>query len=354
MKRGLVGGLVGLFLVTALLLLVSFNLTKSRVLVLHSAARSNGWAQRMDEGMRDVLKLNRRPVLVQWHYLGMERVISEEERQEAALQAKRAIAQLRPDMVLAVDDEAQVYVAQHYAVAAVAAASPQAAPPETRIVFAAIDHPAAEYGYDQATNVTGILERLPLPAVREALTTLRSGQAARIAVIGLADKTGRGQIQQVQAFDWGPHRLVAALTLPDFEAWKAAIQQLQAQADVLVVLSFDGLPLSAGAAQRARMTDIAAWIETHAKPLPIGIDSGFVAHGGGLAIAPSPREMGEVAMRQVLAWQRALDDGQSRAPAVVGNTQYRVAVRESALRARGVALPSIYLEAARLDQLYFP
>ena len=347
MKRGL----VGLFLVTALLLLVSFNLTKSRVLVLHSADRSNGWAQRMDEGMRDVLKLNRRPVLVQWHYLGMERLTGEEDRQEAALQAKRAIAQLRPDMVLAVDDEAQAYVAQHYAVAA---GSAQAAQPETRIVFAAIDHPAAEYGYDQAANVTGILERLPLPAVREALPMLHRGQSARIAVIGLADKTGRGQTQQVQAFDWGPHRLVAALTLPDFDAWKAAIQQMSDQVDVLIVLSFDGLPLSAGSAQPARMTDIAAWIETHAKPLPMGIDSGFVEHGGGLAIAPSPREIGEVAMRQVLAWQRALDDGQSQAPAVVSNTQYRVAVRESALRARGVALPSIYLEAARLDQLYFP
>lgn len=351
MKRGLVGVLVGVFLVTTLLLLVSFNLTKSRVLVLHSLERSSGWAQSMDEGMRGVLRLNRRPVLVQWHYLGIERFTSEEARQEAALQAKRAIAQLRPDMVLAVDDEAQAYVAQHYAVAA---GLTQAAQPEIRIVFAAIDHPAAEYGYDQAANVTGILERLPLSAVREALPTLYSGQTARIAVIGLADQTGRGQIQQVQAFDWGPHRLVAALTLPDFDAWKTAIQQMQDQVDVLIVLSFDGLPLSAGAARRASMTDVAAWIEAHAKPVPIGIGSSFVTHGGGLAITPSPREMGEVAMRQTLAWQRAIGEGQLQAPVVVSNAQYRVAVRESALRLRGVALPSIYLEAARLDQLYFP
>jgi hypothetical protein len=33
---------------------------------------------------------------------------------------------------------------------------------------------------------------------------------------------------------------------------------------------------------------------------------------------------------------------------------YRVALRESALRARGVTLPSIYVEAARLDCNNYP
>jgi len=31
-----------------------------------------------------------------------------------------------------------------------------------------------------------------------------------------------------------------------------------------------------------------------------------------------------------------------------------VAIGAAALRARGLSLPSIYVEAARLDQLYFP
>lgn len=343
MRRGVVGVMIGGFLVGTLVLLVSFNLTKSRVLVVHSAARTSGWAQRVDEGIRNELKRNRLPVSVHWHYLALEDAAQEEDRQEAATVARRAITQFRPDVVLTVDDEAQAYVGRHYTAAA-----------QPRIVFAAIDREPAEHGYAGAANVSGVLERLPLQAMHEAITTVRKGQPTRVAVIGAADDTGRGQMQQVQAFAWGPHRLVASHSLPDFAAWQDAITRLQGQADVLVVLSMGGLPTSASNPKPASMTAVARWIEANAQPLPIGIGTSFVESGGGLAIAPSPRVMGEMAMRMSLDWIRAVAHGQPAPPALAVSTHYRVAVRESALRSRNVLLPSVYIEAARLDQNYFP
>jgi hypothetical protein len=362
MKKGLVAWQVGAFLLTTLVLLVTFNLTKSRILVLQSGERSSAWAKRVDEGIRGVLASNRQPVSVHWHYLGIERFGKEEERLEAGQLAQRAIAQFRPDVVLAVDDEAQAYVARHYVRAAASRASAaKAADPKpplaTRIVFAAIDHEPKTYGYVGAGNATGIVERLPLAALRETLATLPTlpkGKAARIAVIGPMDETGQGQMQQAKAFDWGPHTLVSTQSLPDFVSWQGAIQELDGKADVLVVLSFSGLPVSRASPRPTTMKEVAHWIETNAKPVPVGIGTSFVESGGGLAIAPSPREMGEVAMRMTLDWLRALSTGEQSVPAIVSNTHYRVAVRESALRARGISLPSIYLEAARLDQIYFP
>jgi hypothetical protein len=125
-------------------------------------------------------------------------------------------------------------------------------------------------------------------------------------------------------------------------------------ADVLIVLSFSGLPQGGGVSRPTSVEEVASWIETHAKALPIGVDTTFVEGGGGLAIAPSPREMGEVAMQMSLDWLRDVANGQPAAPPVVTGRHYRVAVRESALRARGVSLPSIYLEAARLDRNNYP
>ena len=362
MKKGLTAWLVGVFLLTTLVLLVTFNLTKSRILVLHSGERSSAWVQRVDEGIRAVLAGNRRPVSVHWHYLGIERFAKEKDRLEAGQLAQRAIAQFRPDVVLAVDDEAQAYVAQHYVRAsgskASAAKTSDLKPPlATRIVFAAIDHEPMTYGYVGAANSTGIVERLPLAALREALATLPAlpkGNAARVAVIGPTDETGQGQMQQAKAFEWGPHTLVWAQSVPDFASWQSAIQALDGKADVLVVLSFNGLPVSSESPRPTTMKEVALWIETNAKPIPIGIGTSFVESGGGLAIAPSPREMGEAAMSITLDWLRALSNGEHGVPAIISNTHYRVAVRESALRARGIALPSIYLEAARLDQIYFP
>lgn len=351
MKRGILGGLIGLFLLAAMVLLVGFNLTKPRILVLHSGERGNGWDQRIDEGIRSALARNRRPVSVHWHYLGMERFALEEDRQDAAKQARRAIEQIRPHIVLAVDDEAQAYVARHYAVPS---GSPKAADPVTRIVYAAIDGEPGRYGYEGAANASGVLERLPLAAMRETLLTLRNGQPARVAVIGPDDATGAAQLQQVKAFDWGPHRLVAEQLVPDFAAWKEAVAQLDAQADVLIVLSFGGLPQGGGSSRPVPMKEIATWVEAHAKALPIGVGTSFVESGGGLAIAPSPREMGELAMQMSLAWLRAVANGRPAVPPPVAGAHYRVALRESALKARGLTLPSIYVEAARLDHNRYP
>jgi hypothetical protein len=351
MKRGLLGWLVGIFLLSAMVLLVGFNLTKTRILVLHSGQRSSGWDERIDDGIRTALSRNRQPVSVHWHYLSLERFPHESGRRDAAAQARRAIEQLRPHVVLAVDDEAQAYVARHYAVPA---GSAQAGKPSTRIVFAAIDSQPASYGYDTAANVSGVLERLPLAAMRETLLTLRNGQPARLAVIGPAGPTGFAEIHQVQAFDWRPHRLAAAQALPDFATLQKAIPRLDSLADVLIVLSFGGLPQGDGSSSPTTMKEVASWIETHAKALPIGVDTAFVEGGGALAIEPSPREMGEVAMQMSLEWLRAVANGRPAAPPVVAGIHYRVALRQSALRARGLALPSIYVEAARLDRNFYP
>jgi hypothetical protein len=217
-------------------------------------------------------------------------------------------------------------VARHYTVPEGSAA--QAANPTTRIVYVAIDSQPASYSYDSAANVSGVLERLPLAAMRETLLTLRNGQPARLAVIGLADPTGFAEIQQVQAFDWGPHRLVAAQVLADFAAWQQTIPRLDSLADVLIVLSFAGLPQGGGVAGPTTVEEVASWIETHAKALPIGVDTSFVEGGGGLAISPSPREIGELAMQMSLTWLRDVASGRPAAPAVItGTTASRCASR---------------------------
>ena len=59
-------------------------------------------------------------------------------------------------------------------------------------------------------------------------------------------------------------------------------------------------------------------------------------------------------MQMSLVWLRAVANGRPAAPPAVAGMHYRVALRESTLRARGVALPSIYVEAARLDRNDYP
>ena len=126
---------------------------------------------------------------------------------------------------------------------------------------------------------------------------------------------------------------------PCCAAWQQAIPQLDSQADVLIVLSFGGLPQGGGSSRPTAMKEVAGWMETHAKALPIGVDTAFVEGGGGLAISPSPREMGEVAMQMSLVWLRAVANGQpaARRWSQACTTAWRCASRRCVPR-RGAAL----------------
>jgi hypothetical protein len=340
MKNGIGGVLTGAFLLAALLLLGAFNLTKPRILVLHSSDRATSSTRKMDEGIRQTLDKNRQPVSVRWHYLGIDRLPDEDHRQDAAKEGLRAVQQFDPDVLIAVDDEAQQYVARFYAGRA-----------RPKIVFTAIDHDPAEYGYTNAANVTGIIETLPLAAMRDTLLVARQGRPARLAVLAQTGPTGSGQVRQVKAFNWAPHQVVAVHSLGDFAAWQGAIEANKEKADAVLILSYDGLASGPGAQRPVPSGEIARWIETHAKSLPIAISAGYVEQGGGLSVSPSPREMGETATQSALSLVKARPAN----PAPISNSnQYRVGIRAAALSARGVTMPSIYVEAARLDQLYYP
>ena len=60
----------------------------------------------------------------------------------------------------------------------------------------------------------------------------------------------------------------------------------------------------------------------------------------------------EVVTRHALAWLKGKSS--AAAPLASQDTRHSMAVRGSALQARNIKLPSIYAEAARLEQLYYP
>ena len=334
-------GLIGAFLLGFIGLLGSFNASKPRILVLHAFDQDYSWVRTVDLGIREALKNNRRPVSVQWHYLGFNRKPHADQREDAAIQARRAITQIDPDILIAVDDESSAHVARHYV-----------GRDRPRILFVSIDQPLEQYGYRGARNVSGIAEQLPLAAVRDALLTMRSDQSARIAVLGAHDDTGRAELAQTQAFDWTPHRLVATEVVKDFTAWQAFVERTASQADALLVLSYGGLERGGDDHQVVAGAEMVNWVETNAKPLPLGIQASYVEDGGGLSFSPPPFDYGQKAMELALAWLEAPSG--AAAPPVTTSAHFRVSLRPTRLATRGVKLPAIYVEAARIGESYFP
>lgn len=326
--------LIGGFLAAFVILLGFFNATKPRILVLHSGAADAMRVVQTDRGIREALAENRRPLSVEWNYLGVDSPTAARRVNEARAEANRAIARFNPDVLIAVDDEANALVAREYA-----------GRKRPSILYVSLNRPPADYGYDGAPNVSGIAERLPLAAVKAAVQDLAAGQ--RLAVVGVDNETGRAEMAQVAEFDWSPLEVDNAELVSTMSDWKSFVESVTA-ADVLLVLGTHDLPDGDRVATAA---EINRWTQNHAHPLPIGTQVDFVADGGGLSFAPPPDDSGARALGLALDWLDARDT--PGAPTPVVSDHFEVAVRPGRLSERGIVLPPIYIEAARENGTLF-
>ena len=316
-------------LLSFLLLLGTFNGSKPRILVLHSGQQDSPWVREVDRGMREALAANRRPVSVEWDYLDISAPGADQRVQQA--QARRAVGRIDPAVLIAVDDEANLLVARDYVGRA-----------EPRILYVSLDRPPADYGYVGAPNVSGIAERLPFQAVKEAITALNPGVTPSVSIIGVDNVTGRAEMAHAQAFDWGPVSVDAAGLVSAAEGWREFVSGAS-NSDVLVVLSCRDLPEGDGAVFTA--AEASRWTQENSRALPIGTQVDFVENGGALSISPDPDDYGRTAIRLALDW---LDDRTTPGPPPpVESNHFAVSIRTDGLNRRGVTLPPIYLEAAR-------
>ena len=321
--------LIAACLLSFLLLLGTFNESKPRILVLHSGQQDSPWVREVDRGMREALAANRRPVSVEWDYLDISAPGADQRVQQA--QARRAIGRIDPAVLIAVDDEANLLVARDY----VGRAQP-------RILYVSLDRPPGDYGYVGAPNVSGIAERMPFVAIKDVITAMNPGVTPSVSIIGVDNVTGRAEMAQAQAFDWGPLNVDAAQLVSTAEAWRQFVMDAS-DSEFLVVLSCQSLPDRDGAVFSA--ADASRWTQANSRALPIGTHVDFVENGGALSISPDADDYGRTAIRLALDW---LDDRASPGPPPpVESSHFAVSIRTDALNSRGVTLPPIYVEAAR-------
>lgn len=324
-------------LLSFIVLLGAFNTTKPRILVVHSLAKDSPWATAVDKGMRSALDANRRPVSVEWLYMDVNGPAFLDQTEQARAQARRAVDRVDPDVLIAVDDEANKLVARDYV-----------GRPTPRILYISLDRPPSEYGYVGAPNVSGIAEKLPFAAVKDAVGAIFPGRTVTASVIGIDTVTGQAEMTQARGFEWGNVRVTDTKLVSTAGAWRDFVTA--ANTDVLVVLSCRDLPEADGTTFTA--ADAIRWTQQNSKPLPVGTQVGFVEDGGALSFSPPPEEYGRAAIGLALDW---LDDRSTPgAPPPRESPHFQVAVRQGALAARGLSVPQIYVEAAREVNALFP
>ncbi len=171
---------VGLFVVGSAYFLVKENISTPRILVLQSYGSDYSWTRDVDLGIKRILE-KENTIGVRWHYMDTKNHPEEHYIKKIAIVSKRVIDQFKPTVIIAVDDDAQEYVAKYYN-----------NDPKIKIVFSGVNGTREQYGFDKANNVTGILERIPIEGLVDTLQLLAdSTKDIKIIHIGDSSETVR-------------------------------------------------------------------------------------------------------------------------------------------------------------------
>ncbi len=334
---------IAIFLIGSVSLLTWFNLSKPRILILHSYDKEYSWVKDVNTGLKRVLD-KRRDYTLRWYYLDTKRHPWPDYKANAGLAARRVIDDMQPDIVIAVDDDAQQYVTRHYL-----------NHPHIKIVFAGVNNEPQAYGFEQAKNVTGILERLPLDALQETLQMAAQRnhwqRPLRIRFIGDRSETVLGDEKYFRSHAWSPFVLKESRLVDTFPEWQKAVQESAADTDVLINSNYRKIMRSASDSSLVPAHELIAWTERYAQIPVIGANGFYAEDGGMLAIGTSPYEQGEVAAR--LATEILDHQMQPQQLPFLVTHQFVVAMRASVLRERHFDLPRVYEAGARASNKFF-
>lgn len=344
MKMSLEKIMMTLFMFITLALFGWYNMSKPRILILQSYDKDYAWTRDVNIGLNRILK-QKELYQLRWYYMDTKRHPFPEYKITAGIAARRVIEETKPDVVIAIDDDAQQYVMRYFL-----------NDPSIKIVFAGVNNEARDYGFDKANNVTGILERLQLSAVREALQSASNLTALnhpiKLAYVGDNSATVMGDTQQIKNFDWAPVQLTSINHVQTFVEWQSTIKQMGAQADVIFLTGYRFLNRSGTDSSLVPAHEVVAWTEANST-IPVISGNGFYAEEGGmLAIGTSPYEQGEEAARKAL--QMIVEGKPSSEIPITMTQQFIVTMSGSKIKARHFELPRVYEAAARTGNKYFP
>lgn len=343
MSRAIRAALIWIFLVLTVAAMAWFKLSQPRILVLHSYAPDYSWTRDIDIGLKRLLDAKLR-YKVQWHYMDTKNHPDKEFKRKAGASAHRAIDSLNPDLIIAIDDDAQAYAVMQYA-----------GRPNIAIIFAGINGSIEAYGYDKVNNATGIYERKPLLDLRRALAAMRGPNGSELGrrIMHLGDRSDSVQAdsKEIDAFDWAPFRIVESHLVKTFDEWKMVVEGAKGGADVILLSNYHNIYEAAGKPKLVAASTVIEWTESNS-PLPVvGLGGFMVEEGGMFAVGASGFEQGEVTARMAI---EVLDRGAiPKNIAQVMPRQFLVYIRRPLMAKHEISLPPIYEAFARASNNHY-
>ena len=312
----------------------------SHVLVIHSYNTDYAWVRSINDGL-DRTFADQPGVQVRYHYMDLKNHTDDDFRRTATKLAHRVVDESQPDVLVLFDDAAQRLVGTHYFDGG------EDGGPGIKVVFGGVNAEPEVY-YGNSENVTGILERKPMAAIRDTgLTILRAQDTdpdapvtrPRVLFIGDASASITADIPHFTSIDWAPFEWLEPVQVETFDAWKAAVQRAGQEADIILLTNYQQVRESEGGPFVRPASDVMRWTEANSTIPVLGMGWSNSQDGAMLTVSVSPYEQGDIAARKTLEILGGASPGKL---GVVVSKQFLVHMCQRALDARDLSVPVFY------------
>jgi len=286
-RRNLARMMMTFFLVLLSIFFLVVNITKPRILILHSYNLDFSWVVDINTGINRILE--KYPYKIRWYYMDTKNHPDKAFMTKAGVTVRKEIKSWKPDIIIAIDDNAQEYAGKYYI-----------NHPNIKIVFTGVNKTTADYDYDTAQNITGMLERINYQATKDILVKVLPPEKRRIVHISDSSPTSEGIHDEIASFDWTPLTFTKSVQCKTFEQWQAAILEAENQADFILYTHYHTIQKSADAPEIMPPKQVIDWTMANSSLPGVSFWGFYVEDGGMMAVALSPFEQGEVAARMAV------------------------------------------------------
>ncbi len=274
-----------LFVLFIGLFFVWTSFSRPSILVIHSHSPDHHDSISVNQGIKSVF--NKRTFYhVYHHYLESKSDVGADEKIDKSKKAFEVIETLRPDYLILSGDSTQKIISKPYL-----------EHPSIQIVYTKIEQYPKDYGYDRASNVTGVRAVLPLQIIDDLLSNQivekRFKSPIQIVAVGDASQESKEHLLQLKSFTgWTYARVQKTASCLTFDEWQDMIQSVTNPNSIIIITSFEQIQKSKSDPSPIDPKDLIEWTNTNSKVPVIATNGTYVVHGGPIAISASGIEQG--------------------------------------------------------------
>lgn len=329
--------LKGIVFSSLLGLLLFYNLSRPKIMIVHSYDPTLDIVEDFDKGVKKSLE-NKIGPLVQSYYLNMFSKNTIKQKIEAGVEARASVDRFKPDILIAIGDEAQEFVAKFYL-----------GEKKMKVIFAGVKGDLEKIGYIPEKNVSGIIEMPQLQELNKLINHMFPGKKnIRLAHLGDTSTIVSLTEEMLTQYVWKNVKFQDSVKVLDINNFKKAAQLLDKHCDVLLISSYRGLKSGLDTEEDIISTEAMQWVINNTS-IPIVSTFGYaVEEGAGVAIVSSAYEQGTLAMDLAL---KMLEDDSHHASAI--SKVFAVYLNDTHLSKCNIQIPLIYRSFAVGTQKLF-